>query len=117
MRSTALLSALLAFASFAARAITPGASPRREGDDPPGRPGRALFRELKAIESYSHLERIRILQEAEACIEGATNRDRYRACERREAGDRDRVKEQVKLRREALRARAARLGQASLAAR
>lgn len=65
-----------------------------------------MFAEFKAIESYSHRERIRILQEAEVCIQQAANRDQYRSCEQREQQSREQLKVQVKAHHEALRARA-----------
>jgi hypothetical protein len=65
-----------------------------------------LFAEFKSIESMSHHERIRILQEAENCIQAAADREQYRACESREQEGRDRLREQVRARHEALRARA-----------
>jgi hypothetical protein len=65
-----------------------------------------MFAEFKAIESYSHKERIRILQEAESCNQAARDRDQYRACEDREKQSREQVQAQVKARHDALRARA-----------
>jgi hypothetical protein len=62
-----------------------------------------LFAEFKAIESYSHHERIRILQEADRCIQAATNRDQYRACEQREKQAREEVQSEVKARHQAMR--------------
>lgn len=102
MKTIRWYSALLAAVGLSAQAY-PGEEP-----PPPGRLGgmRAeLFSEFKAIESWSHLERIHILQEAEACIQLATNRDQYRACEDREAQAREQVKAQVKYRHELLRAK------------
>ncbi|HTY02514.1 MAG TPA: hypothetical protein VMC81_02180 [Rhodocyclaceae bacterium] len=106
MNRLQVLSALLAVSSFSAYAI--------QGDDARG-PGdyggrmngmrNELFNEFKAVELYSHMERIRILQQAEACIQAATDRDQYRACEDREARAREVVKEQVKARHAQLRAR------------
>jgi hypothetical protein len=74
-----------------------------------------MFGEFKAIESYSHHERIRILQEAEVCIQAATNRDQYRACEEREQQAREQVKTQVKARHDALRTRAEAMRQGQFA--
>jgi len=65
-----------------------------------------MFAEFKAIESYSHKERIRILQDAESCIQAARDRDQYRACEDREKQSREQVQAQVRARHDALRARA-----------
>ncbi len=65
-----------------------------------------MFAEFKAIESYSHKERIRILQEAESCIQAAGDRDQYRVCEDRERHSREQVQAQVRARHDALRARA-----------
>lgn len=66
---------------------------------------RALFEERRAIESMSHRERIRILQEAEACIEGAADLRAFRACERAERAAREALRERLRPRVEALRAR------------
>ena len=65
-----------------------------------------MFAELKNIESISHKERIRILQEADACIQRAANRDQYRSCEERERQAREHSNVQAKAYREALRSRA-----------
>lgn len=65
-----------------------------------------MFAEYKAIESYSHKQRIRILQEAEACIQSAADRDQYRVCEQREEQAREQVKETVKAQHDALKAKA-----------
>jgi hypothetical protein len=64
-----------------------------------------VFAEFKGIESWSHMERIRILQEAEACIQAAADRDQYRACEDREAQAREEVRAEVKYRHGLLRAK------------
>ncbi|CAA7622420.1 conserved exported hypothetical protein [Magnetospirillum sp. LM-5] len=42
-------------------------------------------RELKRIESQSHRDRIKILEQADRCIAKAENRQDYRACEEAEA--------------------------------
>ncbi len=76
-----------------------------------------MFADFKAIESFSHKERIRILQEAEACIQAAIDRDQYRACEQRENNSRQQVKELVKARHDALRAKAEGLGSGMLSRR
>jgi len=73
-----------------------------------------LFAEFKSIESMSHHERIRILQEAENCIQAATDRYQYRACEKREQERRDELKERVHAQHEALRAEAERIRQGML---
>ena len=108
MKTSPLLSALMALASLSAYALPgdegPAAGHRRQ-------PGRELFGEFKAVESYSHLERIRILREAEACIQAATDRNQFRSCEQREAQAREQVRDQVKARHDVLRVRAAQLRQ------
>lgn len=58
---------------------------------------------VKEAESYSHRERIRILQEADACLHSAKSREAFRACEGREQQARDRLREELRGRREALR--------------
>ncbi len=71
-----------------------------------------MFAEFKAIESTSHKDRIRILQEADACIQAAANRDQYRACEEREKSAREHSNAEAKSRREALRSKAEGMRQA-----
>jgi hypothetical protein len=71
-----------------------------------------MFAEFKSIESKSHHDRIRILQEAETCIQAATNRDQYQACEKREQESREASNAEAKSRREALRSRAEQMRQA-----
>lgn len=73
-----------------------------------------LFAEFKSIESMSHHERIRILHEAENCIQAATDREQYRACEKCEQEGRDELKERVRARHDPLRARAERIRQGML---
>lgn len=62
-----------------------------------------MLAEFKGIESASHQDRIRILQEADACIHGAANREQYRACEDRERSQREQSNAAARARREALR--------------
>jgi len=101
MKSTVALIALLALSAQASFA--------RDDFGPPG--GRLqevrtqFFNEFRNIESVSHRERIAILQEAEACIQAATNREQYRACEEREGAAREKSNEKAKASRQALRAR------------
>jgi hypothetical protein len=47
------------------------------------------------IESYSHQERIRILQEADQCIHNAKTKEEYRACEEKEKQEREQLKQKV----------------------
>jgi hypothetical protein len=46
-------------------------------------------------ESYSHQERIKILQEADTCIHNAKTREEYRACEEKEKQEREQLKQKV----------------------
>lgn len=62
-----------------------------------------LLAELRAIESASHRERIRLLQEADTCIHKAQSLAEFRACERREQDAREALREELRPRREALR--------------
>ena len=83
---------------------------------PPG--GQPLFERFKATESKSHRERVRILEEAERCIQAAQDRRAYRECERRENDARQALREETRRERQALRAalearRAARAGAAA----
>jgi hypothetical protein len=104
MKTTHLLSALLLAASMSAQAFQ--GSGREEFRSRVDGVRNEMFVEFKAIESYSHYERIRILQEAEACIQRAADRDQYRTCEEREKSARESVQQQVKARHDALRAKA-----------
>jgi hypothetical protein len=63
-----------------------------------------LFEERRAIEIRSHAERIRILQEADACIRAAADFRAYRACEEREAAGREALRAELRPQLEALRA-------------
>jgi hypothetical protein len=47
------------------------------------------------IESYSHQERIRILQEADQCIHNAKTREEYRSCEEKERQEREQLKQKI----------------------
>jgi hypothetical protein len=47
------------------------------------------------IESYSHQERIRILQEADTCIHNAKTREEYKACEEKERQAREQLKQKI----------------------
>jgi hypothetical protein len=70
------------------------------------RGGRAsIFRDMKAIESESHRERIRILEEAETCIQRAQVFREYRECEWAEQRAREQLQDHLRPKREALRDR------------
>lgn len=62
-----------------------------------------LMEKHKALESQSHQERIKILQQAEDCIKLASTPQAYKECEKREQEARKAFKEQQKPKREALR--------------
>ena len=64
-----------------------------------------IFREMKALESESHRGRIRILQEAEACIQRAGVFREYRECEWAEQQAREQLQGSLRPKREALRDR------------
>jgi hypothetical protein len=63
------------------------------------------FQELKAIESESHRERIRILQDAEACIQRAVAFPEFRQCELAERQARDQLLERLRAKRDIFRGR------------
>jgi hypothetical protein len=65
----------------------------------------AIFREMKAIESESHRERIQILIEAEACIQRARVFREYRECEWAEQRAREQLQDRLRPKREDLRDR------------
>ncbi len=102
MKSIYLLSAVLLTVSLSANAFT-GDQRREEFRSRADGVRTEMFAEFKSIESYSHKERIRILQEADACIQAASDRNQYKACEQREKADRERVQEQVKARHQSMR--------------
>jgi flagellar motility protein MotE (MotC chaperone) len=55
------------------------------------------------IESYSHQERIKILQEADVCIHNAKTKEEYRACEEKEKQEREQLRQKVfEMRKQAL---------------
>ena len=76
-----ILRILFGFVAVSAANAETQAAPRC---DRAGREG--VFREMKALESESHRERIRILQESEACIQRSQVFREYRECVRAEAG-------------------------------
>ncbi|MBX0311437.1 MAG: hypothetical protein JHC31_06625 [Sulfurihydrogenibium sp.] len=47
------------------------------------------------IESYSHQERIKILQEADNCIHNAKTREEYKACEEKEKQEREQLRQKI----------------------
>ncbi len=90
---------LLPLSSLAAT----GGQPPRLRDNPEVR---ALFERFKATESESHHARIRILEQADACIQRAEDRQAYRQCEREEAAARRQTRERTRQQREAIREQA-----------
>lgn len=105
MRQVARRGGLVAGLVLGLAVLSPaGASPpERPGADPGRR--EALFREVKGLESESHRERIRILEEAEACLQRAAAPPELRQCERTEREARERLRERLRAKREALRER------------
>lgn len=61
-----------------------------------------LMEKRKALESQSHQERIKILQQAEECIKNAANPKAYKECEEKEQSARKAFKEQQKPAKEEL---------------
>lgn len=70
---------------------------------PTGEHPAPMLDRLKAIESHSHQSRIRILEEADRCIQAANTTQAYRACERKEREARDQLREELRPRHQALR--------------
>lgn len=62
-----------------------------------------LLDKRKAIESHSHRSRIRILEEADRCIQAANTPQDYRACEQKERQARERLREELRPEHQALR--------------
>ncbi|MBI5936795.1 MAG: hypothetical protein HY850_02995 [Betaproteobacteria bacterium] len=95
MNKTLISLILIAVSGLATAEETPPAE---------GQPGwQQMFDKLKAIESRSHHGRIRILQEAEDCIQAAKTPPAYRACEQKEAQAREQLREELRPLHEALR--------------
>ena len=69
----------------------------------------ALLRSLRSPESRSHLGRIRLPQDAEACIQAAGTPGEHRVCGRQEAAAREALRAELRREREALRERLQRL--------
>lgn len=67
--------------------------------------GQALFYEVRDLESYSHLERIRILEQAESCIQEAHDRQSFRRCEQAEQAERRQLRAGLREERQRLRDR------------
>lgn len=82
----------------------------------PAQPEQAPFEAYRDLESRSHQARIRILQEADACIRDAADREALRACETKERAARQALRAELKPKRHALRAEIKALRQARCAA-
>ena len=63
----------------------------------------AMFEKRRSIESNSHTERIRILREADACVNAAPDYRSFRDCERREQQARQALRDRLRPDVEALR--------------
>lgn len=63
----------------------------------------AMFEKRRSIEAVSHKERIRILQEADTCINAAQDYRSFRDCEHQEQHAREDLRQQLKPEVEALR--------------
>lgn len=55
-----------------------------------------LMQKKVGLESESHQERIRILQQADSCIKSAKSKEEYKACEVQEKQSRENLKEKMK---------------------
>jgi hypothetical protein len=77
-----------------------GAAP---GGAPDGADVQALFEQRRALEIRSHAERIRILEEADACIRSAPDFRAYRACEEQEESARQLLRDELRPQLQALR--------------
>lgn len=73
-----------------------------------------LFQQIKAAESDSHQARVRILQDAEACIQAAGTPQEYRVCEQREQAARQAHRAAHEPQRQALRDEIQRLRQSAM---
>jgi DNA anti-recombination protein RmuC len=90
--------------AIAATAVPAAAeSPQRPAHDPNRRA--EIFQEIRLLESESHLERIRILQEAEACVQRAADFRAFRECEHAERQAREQLRSRLQAKRDALRDR------------
>ncbi len=61
-----------------------------------------LMQKKVNLESESHQERIRILQQADNCIKSAKSREEYKSCEEQEQQARENLKEKMKSKHQAL---------------
>jgi hypothetical protein len=96
-------SVLFGIAVVAIAAPVAAESPQRPPHDPNRRA--EIFQEVRLLESESHQERIRILQEAEACIRRAADFRAYRECEQAERQAREQLRSRLQAKRDALRDR------------
>ncbi len=55
-----------------------------------------MMQKRVALESESHQERIRILQQADSCIKSAKSKEEYKNCEQQEQQGRENLKEKMK---------------------
>ncbi|NJM12922.1 MAG: hypothetical protein HC889_14560 [Synechococcaceae cyanobacterium SM1_2_3] len=69
----------------------------------PREKGKKLFEQFRAVESWSHQERIRILQTADKCILAASTRQEFRTCEEQEGSSRRAHLAEAQARRQQLR--------------
>ncbi len=67
--------------------------------------GQALFYDLRDLESHSHRERIRILEQAEECIQRTHDRQAFRQCEETEQVARRQLRVELREERAQLRQR------------
>lgn len=65
--------------------------------------GQALFYDFRDLESRSHRERIRILEQAETCTQRAHDRQAFRLCEQIEQADRQKLRAELREKRRQLR--------------
>lgn len=64
---------------------------------------RPMLDKMRSLESHSHHGRIKILQEAEGCIQAAQTPQAYRACEQKEQAARESLRENIRPQQQALR--------------
>lgn len=90
---------VLIFASLSGLALAN--EPPQVGPQPEAM--RPMLDKMRSLESRSHHGRIKILQEAEGCIQAAQTPQAYRVCEQKEQAARDALRDNLQPQQQALR--------------
>ncbi len=96
MRKTLIGLMFIGFSGLASANEPPQAGPQQETMRP-------MLDKMRSLESRSHHGRMKILQEAEGCIQAAQTPQAYRACEQKEQAARESLRENLQPQHQALR--------------